>query len=67
MMFVVFDLDYKIDIEIYLFLENICVFVAWLFNIDCNIQTNWWDFLIEAYDFEGICITDMVWKMDKFG
>ncbi len=41
MVFAVFDLDCEVDIEIYLFLEGICVLVAWLFDIDCNIQKNW--------------------------
>ncbi len=67
MVFVVFDLDCKTDIEIYPFLEDICILVTWLFDIDCDIQKNWWDFLIEGHDFEVICIIDTVWKIGKFG
>ncbi len=66
-MFAVFDLDCEMGVEIYPFLEGICVLVAWLFDIDCDIQKNWWDFLIEGHDLEIIRITDMVWKMGKFG
>ncbi len=66
-MFVVFDLDCEIDIKIYLFLEDIYIRIIWLFDIDCNVQKNWWDFLIERHDLEVIRIADMVWKMGKFG
>ncbi len=41
-------------------------FMIWLFDIDYNIQKNWWDFLIESHDFEIICITHTIWKTDKF-
>ncbi len=67
MVFAVFDLDYKAGIKIYLFLEGVCILMAWLFDIDCSIQKSWWDFLIESYDLEVICIADTVWKVDKFG
>ncbi len=40
MIFAVFDLDCKTNVEIYLFLEDICIFVTWLFGINCGIQKN---------------------------
>ncbi len=67
MMFAVFDLDCEAGIEIYPFLEDICILMTWLFDIDCNIQKNWWDFLIEGHDLEIIRITDTIWKVGKFG